>query len=262
MSEEQQITAEEAPAPEVPEELEVTIEGEAPAPAEEEPTPEWVRDLRKRHKESQRKIKQLEQENQSLKAPSAPKATLGPKPKLEDFDYDGDKFADAVTAWHESKREHELEAKRAQEAKEAEGKAWQERLDAYGAAKAELKTQDYEEAELNVQERFSAVQQGIVLQGAQNPALVVYALGKNESKLAELAAIKDPVQFAFAVAKLEAQLKVGPRKAPPQPEKAVASGTAPKSGTVDSVLEQLRADAAKTGDFSKVMAYRRQQAKN
>jgi hypothetical protein len=30
------------------------------------------------------------------------------------------------------------------------------------------------------------------------------------------------------------------------------------SGTVDSSLERLRADAAKTGDFTKVLAYKNQ----
>ena len=81
---------------------------------------------------------------------------------------------------------------------------------------------------------------------------------KNPAKAKELSSITDPVKFAFAVAKLEAQLKVTPRKAPPPPERAVR-GTAPVSGTVDSTLERLREEAARTGDMSKVMAYRRQQ---
>jgi hypothetical protein len=97
----------------------------------------------------------------------------------------------------------------------------------------------------------------VILQGADNPALVVYALGKNPKKAKELSSIADPVKFAFAVAKLEKELKVMPRKSAPAPERVVQT-TGPKSGAVDSTLERLRAEAEKTGDYNKVMQYKRQ----
>ena len=96
----------------------------------------------------------------------------------------------------------------------------------------------------------------MILQGADNPALVVYALGKNTKRAKEIASIKDPVKFAFAVAKLETTLKVNSRKTPPPPEKTV-SGSGNSSGTVDSTLERLRGEASKSGDFSKVIAYKK-----
>jgi hypothetical protein len=98
-----------------------------------------------------------------------------------------------------------------------------------------------------------------VLQGADNPALVIYALGKNPKKAAELAKIEDPVKFAFAVAKLEKELKVTNRKAAPAPERMVSS-TGRVSGAVDSTLERLRAEAEKTGNYTKVLQYKRQKA--
>ena len=131
------------------------------------------------------------------------------------------------------------------------------KLNSYSKAKTELKVKDFDDAEATVQETLNSTQQGIILQGAENPALLVYALGKNPKKAKELASITDPVKYAFAVAKLETQLKVTNRKAAPPPEKTVR-GTGPVSGTVDSQLERLRADAEKTGDYSKVMAYKRQ----
>jgi hypothetical protein len=86
-------------------------------------------------------------------------------------------------------------------------------------------------------------------------------MGKSPAKAKELAAITDPVKFTFAIAKLEAQLKVTPRKAPPAPEKQIRSiGGVPMSGAVDSTLERLRDEAAKTGDMTKVIAYKRQKA--
>jgi len=107
------------------------------------------------------------------------------------------------------------------------------------------------------QELFNITQQGVVLQGADNPALVIYALGKNPKKAAELAKIEDPVKFAFAVAKLEKELKVTNRKAAPAPERMISS-TGRVSGAVDSTLERLREEAAKTGNYTKVTQYRAQ----
>jgi len=105
---------------------------------------------------------------------------------------------------------------------------------------------------------LNVTQQGVVIQGAENPALVIYALGKNPKKAKELASIADPVKFAFAIAKLETQLKVTGKRTPPPPEKTVGGGTAPIRGAVDSNLERLREDAARTGDYSKVYAYKKQ----
>jgi hypothetical protein len=116
---------------------------------------------------------------------------------------------------------------------------------------------DFEDAEATAQELFDVTQQGIVVQGADNPALVIYALGKNPKKAQEIASIKDPVKFAFAVAKLEKELKVTNRKAAPPPERTI-QGTGRVSGSVDSTLERLRAEALKTGDMTKVVAYKRQ----
>jgi hypothetical protein len=97
----------------------------------------------------------------------------------------------------------------------------------------------------------------MILQGAENPALLVYALGKNPKRAKELASIKDPVKFAFAVARLETQLKVTKRKASSKPDPKI-TGTGRVSGAVDSTLERLRADAERTGDYSKVFQYKKQ----
>jgi hypothetical protein len=68
------------------------------------------------------------------------------------------------------------------------------------------------------------------------------------------------VKFAFAVAKLETQLKVTNRRASTTPERTITSGGR-VSGSIDSQLERLRAEALKTGDLSKVMAYKRNKKK-
>lgn len=241
----------------IEDEVIVSIGEESPPQAEEPRAPEWVRELRKQNREKERRIRELEAKLQTTAQTENKPVVLGAKPKLEDHDYDTDKFEAALSDWYERKRASDQEAEKARQAEQAQRDAWQSRLDSYGKARAELKVRDFEDAESTVQELFDVTQQGIVVQGADNPALVIYALGKNPKKAKEIADIKDPVKFAFTVAKLEKELKVTNRKAAPPPERTV-QGTGRVSGSVDSTLERLRAEAEKTGNMSKVLAYKRQ----
>jgi hypothetical protein len=235
----------------------VSIGEEAPPPDEHAQAPGWVKELRKANREKEKRIRELEAKLTQTAEPKP--VVLGPKPKLEDHDYDTDKFESALADWFERKRQADAEVEKRQQAEQAQQRAWQEKLDGYGKAKAELRVRDFEDAEAVAQELFNITQQGVVLQGADNPALVIYALGKNPKKAAELAKIDDPVKFAFAVAKLEKELKVTNRRAAPAPERMVSS-TGRVSGAVDSTLERLRAEAEKTGNYTKVLQYKRQKA--
>jgi desulfoferrodoxin (superoxide reductase-like protein) len=235
----------------------VSIGEDAPPPEEQTHAPEWVRELRKTNRELQRQNRELQGKLQNTAQTEIKPVVLGKKPSLEDHDYDAEKFEEALTTWFERKRKTE-DANAMQEAEVMnQQKAWKAKLDGYGKAKAELRVKDFEDAEAVAQELFNITQQGVVLQGADNPALVIYALGKNPKKAKELSEIKDPVKFAFAVAKLEKELKVTNRKAAPPPERVV-SGTGRSSGAVDSTLERLRADAERTGNMTKIIQYKAQ----
>ena len=238
------------------EEVVVSIGEEAPPPEEHTPAPEWVKELRKTNRELQRQNRELQARVQAAPPETKP-VVIGNKPKLEDHDYDADAYEEALTSWFERKRQaDEVNAKQEAEVMNQQ-KAWQAKLDGYGKAKAELRVKDFEDAEEVAQQVFSITQQGVLLQGADNPALVVYALGKNPAKAKELAEIKDPVKFAFAVAKLEKDLKVTNRRQAPAPERIV-TGTGRSSGAVDSTLERLREEAARTGNMTKVIQYKSQ----
>jgi len=237
----------------------VTIGEEAPPPEEDENerAPEWVRDLRKQYSQEKRRNKEL-QEQLAATTGATKVAELGQKPTLEAADYDTERYEKELAAWYDRKRKHdEAEAARQAEAETAE-REWKQKLEGYQSAKATLKVRDYDDAEEVVQDAFNVTQQGMILQGAENPALLVYALGKNPKRAKELASIKDPVKFAFAVARLETQLKVTKRKASSKPEPTI-SGTGRPSGSVDNTLERLRTEAEKTGDYSKVYAYKQRQ---
>ncbi len=240
----------------IDDEVEVSI-GDKPVQAEEpkQAAPAWVRELRRRERELQREVRELRAKVQTPQVENQPPA-VGAKPKLEDHDYDAEKFEVALAGWFERKRQADEHAARQKQSEEQQKQAWQARLDAYGKAKASLRVRDYEDAESSVTESLNVTQQGIIVSGAENPALVTYAIGKDPAKLKELAAIADPVKFAFAVAKLETQLKVNPRKPAAAPEVIVKSTTRLAGGSHDQVLERLYEEADKTGDRTKVIAYK------
>ena len=237
--------------------------GEEASPAsneEETKAPEWVRELRKNYRNVEKENNELRKKLEAVTGATQKPVELGKKPTLEDCDYDAERFESELEAWHNRKLEAEQQERAKKDEAEKANRAWQATLEGYGKAKGELKVKDFDDAEDIVKDTLSVTQQGIILQGCKNPALVVYALGKNPKKAKELASITDPVKYAFAVANLENQLKVTNRKAAPPPEKTVRStGGAAVSGTVDSTLERLRAEADKTGDYSKVHAYKQQQ---
>ena len=241
----------------------VSIGGEEQTEEKEEanpPAPKWVKDLRKSHRELQRENRELKAKLTTGEKAAEKPEPLAKKPTLEELDYDAEKYEEALSDWFEKKRAFDAETQKAKHAEKEQENAWNERLEGYRKAKGALKVRDFEEAEALVEEYLSTQQQGIILHGSEKPELLVYALGKNPKKAKELAAITDPLKFAFAVAKLEKDLKVTTRKPSTQPEKPV-SGTGKVSGSVDSALERLRADADKTGDYSKVIAYKNQKRK-
>lgn len=254
-SESEDIQAEEETEDEEDAEVFVTLGDEEAPASEDNSAPEWVKELRKTSRETQKENRELRQKLEQLTATENKPVELGKKPTLDDFDYDSDKFEDALAYWFEKKREHDELLTKAEQEKKNQAEAWNKTLETYAEKKNSLNVPDYDEAEYTVLETLSETQQGMILQGADDPALLVYALGKNPKRAKELASINDPVKFAFAVAKLETTVKKGSRKKAPPAEKTV-SGTGTGSAN-DSTLDRLREEAAKTGDFSKVTAYKR-----
>ena len=247
------------PAEEAETELVVSIGNEEPEPEPEaQKAPEWVKELRKQNREYQKRIRQLERNTQAP-APQGETTTAPPKkPTLADVDYDTGAYEAKLDQWYGAKAEYDRQAAERQRAEQSVKGAWEAKISGYNTAKAELKARDFEDAEAVIADTLSVTQQGIILDGAEKPALLIYALGKNPKKAAELAAIQNPVAFAAAIGRLEASLKVTSRKPSAAPE-TIVSGNARSSGAIDNTLERLREEAGRTGDMTKVMAYKRQQ---
>lgn len=232
--------------------LTVQIGDEEPEQDETAGAPEWVKELRRKSREDQRRIRELEEKLNGDKA----ETKVGPEPTLASCDYDEAEFKAKWAEWNKAKQSAEAEEAKAKEAQEEADKRWQGKLERMQERKKELKVPDIEDAEDFIRETFSVVQQGIVVQGAEDPALLFLALSRNPKKARELATITDPVEYAFAIAKTEVQLKVGKKSSAPPPERSI-NGRAGTGATVDNTLERLREKAARTGDMSEVIAYKR-----
>jgi hypothetical protein len=220
--------------------------------------PAWVKKVRKANRKLESENRKLKRALQERSTENTPAIELGEKPTLKSVKYDDKKYEQELAAYYERKRKlEELEAQKAKQAEEIQRK-WQERQQKYVATKSEYGFKDFEEVEELVSSTLDETQQGIIVQGSDDSALLVYALGKNPKKLEELSKVKDPVEFAVKIGKMESQLKVTSKKAP-APEKRVSGGkSSGLGGAKDSTLERLRAQAEKTGDYSKVIAYKRQ----
>lgn len=242
-------------------ELQITLGDEPEAGQEQQQeqqgAPDWVKELRRANREKDRRIRELESQ---VKAQQQPEAAIvvGEKPTMAGCDYDEEKYEQELDAWKERKRGAEAAAAEQEQARKRDIEAFQARLDGYNQAKTKLAVPDFEDAEEALVSVFSVTQQGILLNGCDKPAELVYALGKAPAKAKELAAIKDPVKFAFALAKLESQVKVTKRTPAPPPERRV-TGSVSVTQAADQTLEQLREEARKTGDMSKLAAFKREQ---
>jgi len=216
----------------------------------------WAR-LRVEKTEAKRRARELELQLQQAQQRTAPAPVqLGEKPTLDSCDFDAEKLEAALGAWFERKQAVDAEQRRQQEANQAAQSAWNQRLQAFGREKAALPVSDFDEAELAVQEAFNVMQQGIMLK-LPKAAKMVYALGKNKKVAGELAAIKDPVDFAFALKELEVtKLKETTRTAAPLPEKTVR-GSSPGLVHGKKQLETMRAKAQETGDYTAYYAAKR-----
>lgn len=253
-------------ADDVVEETVIRLGDEELPPAEE--APGWVKELRKRFREQSQELARL----RNGAAPSAPATqglppAPGAKPKLSDpeIDFDADKLVAALDKWHEASNKHNEAKRKASDQQAQEQRAWEQTVAAYQEAGAKLGFSDYEDCEAAATAALSETQAAIIVQGAESAekaALIMYSLGRNMKLLQDLAKVQDPVKFAFAIADIQRKLVVTKRKPTTKPEPSLpASGASAGAALAgeDKKLAELRDEAAKTGDMSKLLAYQRQQ---
>jgi hypothetical protein len=218
-------------------------------------------EMRKNFKGALSDKKRLEKELAELRAKLPPdEPTLTAKPTLDQFDYDETRFSEAYDKWIDQRDA----LNRADQAKLDAQRKEQEGIEnfkkSYAARKESLGVDDFDEAEAEVGSMLNQTQAGLLMRGADDPAVLVYALSKSPARLMDLAKITDPVKFTVAVAKMEIALATK-KTSRPAPEARITSergGSGFNAG--GATLEKLREQAAKTGDFTAVVAYKREQA--
>ena len=241
--------------PEQPaEEVVIAFAGEDEAEESAEVTP-LVKRLREQLREAQKRAHRAD--------PSAdvsdPEPAIPNRPRsVADFEYDEDRFNSAFDEYEAAKEKHSEWQKR-----EADRKAARQRLQDEQTKKIEqqrngLGVSDYEARAGLVKDRLSPQQLAVLIEGAENPARIIYALGRSETRLEELADIDSLAKFAARLGQMEKEIRVT-KRAPAAPEARVTGGNAPVAiGGTDKELDRLEREADKTGDRSKVIAYRRQ----
>lgn len=240
-------------------ELVVQIGDEEPEEDTDEegnPLPKWGRELRRLSRQKDAKIKELERALAVKDNPDLP--ALGEKPRIDDpdIDYDADLFEQRILEWNERKRKIDEDRLNVEKQQEQAQQAWQAKVQTYTEAKAKVPFPDFDDAEALIQDTFDVTQQGLLIKVAKDAPTLVYALGKNPKKAAELAGIKDLAEFVAEVVRVEMNVKTT-RKPATAPEKTVSVPAGTGVSAVDDTLARLREEASKTGDSSKLMAYKR-----
>jgi len=242
------------------EEFLVKIDGEKQESDEDlAKDPNWLKNLRKENREFKKKQKELEARLAEKDRKQTELIELGPKPTLSDsdVDYDTVKYESKLADWIERKRFLD-ESKNKQVQEELKQKSiWEQKITSYNEGKTKIPAKDVNDIEDLVKVHLNPIQQGIIVRCAKNPALFVYAIGKNELTLKRLASISDHAEFAYTIGELENKLKTSKRVPETSPEKVVTGSGSKSILSSDKELERLREEAYKTGDMSKVHAYKR-----
>lgn len=256
-----------APEDDEPGEYVVTLAGEEDQDGEGEDDAEGrdreddssvLRTLRKRDRESAKKIRELERKLAEA-TPAEPKPELGPKPELADFDYDEAKYDEAHAEWLDKKREFVKAEEDARQREEAARAAFDEKVERYQARKTEFKAVDYDDAEDTVRAALSPQFMGIMLDAVPDaPERMVYALGKRPDLLEKFAKIENPVVYVRELVKLEGELKVKPARPKTKPEERVRGGTAPPTSGEKAINRaREKAGSGNAKDLTEVIKARK-----
>lgn len=251
------------PKPVEVEEFEIFLEGEDDGGEDISKLPEKERNqafarARKGEAEAKAEAERLKRE---LAARSAPAGAPDPgeRPKSEDFAFDDDKFVAAVLEWDKKKAAHETwKGQQAQQAevRKQEGQALLAKFNTQRLALSK-RVPGYVEAEAHVVRTMAGDAQDVILEYADDPARVIYYLGRTPAMLEKFMKIPEKGRFIKELGQLEAKLMEKKKTQAPPPEETPRGSGKGRSG--DSTLDKLREKAARTNDFREVNAYKREQ---
>ncbi|ODQ07199.1 phage capsid protein [Shigella sp. FC1655] len=194
--------------------------------------PQWVKDLRKGFKDTQKENRELRRQLEEITAKQTQEPAVNhndeipQKPTLESCDWSEEAYEKALTDWYEKKSR----ADQSKKAKEKEQLDYKEkilkRLEDHKQRASKLPVKDYAEMEEIVTNEVPIIHQEILLRAAdEGTELIAYALGKNKELRQRLTAEKDPIRAAFLIGQLSQKVKLAPKpKKAPRPEPEVKGG--------------------------------------
>ena len=211
-----------------------------------QPAPEWVKEVRKENRELKRQLKQREsQQHEQQQA-------LREKPTLDAHEYDSDAYEQDYAVWLSEKSQHDARQKADQEKYQHYDERYKSSVDAVRA-----KVADYDEIEQSIVDTVPPQRQALIKMLVDDPARMVVALGKSPAQLEKLLGLDD-IQFAKQIVLMEMQMSSKTKSRnqnKPKPKTHELEGAA---GGADTRLTKLEAEADRTGDRSKVAAYKKQ----
>lgn len=168
---------------------------------------------------------------QSPKGEEKSTPTERPKPTLEQYDYDQDKYVDALTDWkieqYQKQQQALSEQMRQQEQQEKAQRSFEERR-AKAVSDGVAKYGDFEEKVLSLPGHLMNQEVVMALLETDSPADVAYYLGNHlaeAERIASLPAWKKAVEIGKIEVRLAAK-KVTPPSAAPPPIKPVGTSSA------------------------------------
>ncbi|EEA2530954.1 phage capsid protein [Salmonella enterica subsp. enterica serovar Schwarzengrund] len=246
---EEKVEAESEQTDEPPEEYSLRV-GDEEIPLTEEdddrvdgqPAPQWVKDLRKGFKETQKENRELRRQlEEALAKPAEQQPTqtqtdaIPPKPTLESCDYDEQAFETALTDWHEKKSRAEQQKQQQQRQQQEVIQRFQQRLEKHNERATRLPVKDYRETEEIVRCELPAIQQEILIHAAdEGSELIAYALGKNQQLRQRVAAETDPIRAAFLLGQISKQVSLAPK-----PKKAIKPEPEVRGGGADAKQDEF-----------------------
>ena len=142
--------------------------------------PAWVKEVRKKNRDLIKENKKLKKELSSSSDPEH--IVLGEKPTLESCDYDSEVYEKNYSDWIDKKTKIENRKADSEKKKKAEEQEFNQKLEKFKESRSKLTFKDVDEAEEIVTSIFNQNQIGTIVQYSENPALVLYALGKKLPK--------------------------------------------------------------------------------
>jgi hypothetical protein len=227
---------------------EIAIEIEGEEQADETPL---IKQLRAELRDTKKEASELR------KATAPIPIVVGNEPDLwDDCEGDPDRYKTELLAWNARKAKAEQQQHDAERTEQVGAQEFQRSHVAYKAKAELLGVKDFQASEDAVCAALPMPVQNAIVQYMQDPAKLVYALGKHPAKLAEIAAQTDPLRAILMLHDLEKKVVVNRRK-PPSPEsETIERGTVAIGGASDKVLAGLEKEAARTGIRTKLVAYK------